>query len=461
MVELEPQRELPAEFLAAIGQNLPALLGVPAMAIGGLGAGTDGPISVAISNTGQVNSVVAVHPAHIDSLADTLGSVDEWLSTMGLRELSDLSGNSVGFYEGLLDLSPEASIALSAQRRYLVITGAEHIDIEPLSLRLPDAMIDVHYVDVMQAPGGPVIVRQRTNGHHHSAVVPPALETVAPQPPIIPEQTNPALEETMPEEIVHEETALHHTANAEALPTEETPLHQDAIHLDASPSTEPEAPYPEPVAEEVLDLTEVNPSVEMAPEPPITETSLLAASTFSVAPEPGPEPTIDLTEHAEPVSLGFENSDMELFPGGTYDVDKLPLIFDSTGTSVESISNEMFAVGASIVIVVSLPERRRDSPFEDRRKFRWDTSLDRIQLLNEHGFTQNGTHRKVHLFVENDRQPGHAAYVGALSRTAFQTQTESNAETAWFSITPSLTNDLFRLFRKGRLPNHESQRTIS
>ena len=119
MVELEPQRELPAEFLAAIGQNLPALLGVPAMAIGGLGAGTDGPISVAISNTGQVNSVVAVHPAHIDSLADTLGSVDEWLSTMGLRELSDLSGNSVGFYEGLLDLSPEASIALSAQRRYL------------------------------------------------------------------------------------------------------------------------------------------------------------------------------------------------------------------------------------------------------------------------------------------------------------------------------------------------------
>ena len=474
MVGLSPQPELPAEFLASIPQHLDSLLGEPTMAIGGWNSGTENPISVALSSTGQLSSIVAVHPDHIDSLPDTLTSVDEWLSPMSLRDLSDLSGNSVEFYEGLLNLSPEASITLSAQRRYLIVTAGEAISTDHLSQRLPDAHFDVLCLDVMHAPGCPVVVRQRGTG-----TLPPPPITTAPKKgalpvaPPIPEyalneaaQAQAAQDEAVPSEAVPDDAPAPVMSNQwtdVVVPgdTAETEIPEESLVADADVAdpdvAEAESPG-EQVVEEI-DLTELEAEPEVVS---LGEESALvhnSAHTFSVAPEVDSEETIDLTATPAPPAtmIGDDTPELHLAPGSTYDVDLLPLIFDSTGASIESISNEMFAVSDSIVIVVSLPDRRRDSPFEDRRKFRWDTSLDRIQLLNEHGFTRHRTRRDVHLFVENERQPGYAAYVGALSRIAFQTQTESNAETAWFSISPSLNNDFYKLIRKGRLPSHDAK----
>ena len=198
---------------------------------------------------------------------------------------------------------------------------------------------------------------------------------------------------------------------------------------------------------------------------------------FSIAPDPADhdesttdpnEVVIDLVEQDAATTIDLDDPAVNslaneaqallsptetLVPGAVYSLSGLPLLFDSSGESLTSISDELFAVERDIVLVAKLPERRRDNPFEERDRFRWDTSLERIQLLNEYGSNEHGEQRTAHLFVESDRQPQHAVYIGLLHRAAFQTH--PNSETAWFSIQPPVDADLHKLLKRGRIPQYQ------
>ncbi len=459
IVGLEQHFELPDEFLRSVPRQLDVVLETSTLAIGGWDNSSDGPLVLALGSTGQIVSVVAVNPGQLPALGDTLASIEYWLSSMTLPNLSELSGNSIEFYEGLLDLSPQSSIVLSPRRRFVLLTGVQDLDLAEVQARVPEADIDVVYLDVLRAPGGPAIIRRRSG----SAVVAPATQ-VAPlraEPVTVAPMTPPPVVEPGVEVVVDAPPPPTMAVHSPAIPD-----FAEIPEVDVAPMLDPDVSPLEPVASEYDFPVDV--SIPAVPDVMIDESddaTDVRASQFTVAPE-APElidltetpPTIDLSDTVNPPTPTGVPVVPHIEPGHTYDLDVLPLLFDATGSTLESISSELFAVNDAIVIVAALPERRRDTPFEDRHRFRWDTSLERIQLLNEHGFTLDGTRRAVHLFVESERQPNYAVYIGELSRTAFQTQTQAVGETAWFSIAPSLDSDLYRMLRKGRLPQHEQGR---
>ncbi len=448
MVNLQQQREVPQDVLRALGHQL-NVFDQPTLTIGGWDDAKDGPLLLALSRTGQLVSLIAVNPAQQASLVKTITSIDQWLAELDLRTLSELSGNSVVFYEGLIELSPESSIVLSPRRHYVLVTALEHIDTDALAEVLPRADIDVRYLDVLQAPGSPEIIRLRTSSTHTSYdhLPPPPVAKVTNFAPVDLPRMSVSPSPEIPNEIEPLE-GVAPPAPREAPTSDE--LEDSTLNGVAEVSSTEATPEPEQRAQQIEETTDRVDSFSVAPTPLPT----LSESNETIdLTEPAPIDEIDLNA-SETTSFAPVEIDGDIEPGKTYDLAVLPLLFDPTGESLESISNEMFAVRDAIVVVVALPERRRDTPFEERRRFRWDTSLDRIQLLNDNGRAADGHRREVHLFVESARQPNYAVYVGQLNRTAFQTQTDIKAETAWFSITPTLSHDLFRLLRRGRLPQH-------
>ncbi len=484
-------RSLPASFLSAVPTNVSAILNTPAMTIGGWEDSTDGPLALALDADGEVTIIIAVNADQLDAMHETLRSIDTWLSTMSLRDLSELSGNHIVFYEGLWELSPNSSIALAPTRHYVMLTALDELPIADWSAVLPDARFSVRYFDAVAAPGYPALVRGRSADAELSMVPPPLAAVTEPAP----------IAAVTPLEIV--------TADDE--PAERP--HLEPV-LDISVSDAPPAPVIDfsPVEIPRIDIVPPAPIPEdITPLEPVVAVEPAPVAGFSIAPEhanaehanvehadaeaadavaaeaaagveadTGVERDDDVDIEADVVDLiaadaamaidlddplvnGFVD-DLEsalvhdsaaLQPGMTYALNGLPLLFDATGESLISISDELFAVDDHIVLVVKLPERRRNSPFEERDRFRWDTALDRIQLLNDHSMNDRGQRRIVHLFVESDRQPEYAAYVGLLNRTEFQTQ--ADAETAWFTIEPRLDADLHRQLKRGRLPQHQSQ----
>jgi len=120
----------------------------------------------------------------------------------------------------------------------------------------------------------------------------------------------------------------------------------------------------------------------------------------------------------------------------------------------------MFAVPGHLVLVDKLPERRRQpSPFENPGRFRWDADGDQQTMLGNNLMDHHGT-RSIHLFVESDRQPGLATYVGLLSAAADNTAGKYSSS-MWFEITPKVSAPLWQLFRKGRLPELGAQPELS
>ena len=60
---------------------------------------------------------------------DRLDSIDRWLAPLRLRDLSDLTGDPVAFYEGLLDLQPDSTMSLNPSRRVVLVTALDTIDL--------------------------------------------------------------------------------------------------------------------------------------------------------------------------------------------------------------------------------------------------------------------------------------------------------------------------------------------
>lgn len=425
MVGLDQHDELPAEFLSLVPRRLESVLAEPVMRIGGWTDPTEGPLVLALTATGDLVSILAVPDAQLPQLGEMLESIDGWLSTLRLRELSKLSGNHESFYEGLWNLSPDTSITLSTTRRYVVLTAASDVlDEQPLFDLLPNAEIDVRYHDVFHAPSGPAVIRRRSGRR---------VETAA---------------SADPSRSVDELELLPIDIRQPDEPVEEVG------HLEVGP-TELASPEPEPIE---IPPVEIPPHQTLPDDIEPLESDSMPEPVIDLVAEPTIDPpaTIDLTYQTvslpeQPSFAQSGDATVDLRPGQTFLLHELPTLFDPLDDELQSVSDEIFTVRDHLVLVAKLPERRRATSFEERYRFRWDASIDHIKLLGRSGHTGTGT-RSVLLFVETDRQPGIATFVGTLNRISSESNSPVGVDSAWFSITPSLESELFRTLKKGRLP---------
>jgi hypothetical protein len=396
LVDLERDAELPADFTALLIRHVERFLDRSVMTLGSWADEEARPNVLTLDAAGGLISLVAVRAHEIGRVRERVRAIDSWLSAHRLRDLGASTDDPAAFYEGLWDLSPDASITLAATRRYVLLTAVENLEIDSWAKSLPDADIELQYFDVFHLPhNGPPIFRRRnaTAGDVERAET--AVSALAD-----------VIDLTVPE---------HATADVQHQ-TQDTAWVGDSISGD----------------ETTMPLVDhVNERIDEPQDAPST-VSLIDASVLAPMPQ--------------------------IRQGATFDLDRLPLLFDPLGADLTSISDELFAVDKHVVIVDKLPERRRRSPFADRSRFRWDATRDRIALLSKHRTGSDGSARSIHLFVETDRQSGYGVYVGLLRGIDFEQPT--NSDTAWFSIDPKLDLDLYRMLRKGKLPEHIRSATI-
>lgn len=361
LVGLEPSPHLPGEFADVLERRIDVFLDRPVLTVGAWRDEPARPDILVLDASGCLTSVLVIGPDDLVDLPSRVEGIETWLIPLRLRDLSDVNNNPASFYEGLWDLSPDASITLTAPHRTVIVTALDVIEL-PGRVTSGAHNIEIHYIDVFVALGGQApILKRRT----------PTLADMA-----------------------RDETAIAAAAG-------------------------------------LLDLT----GGKGDHLPPVTEPVT-----------------------ASPINPSVLSPALLISPGATLSIARLPLLFDPLGANLTSISNELFAVDQHLVLVENLPERRSKSPFEDRDRFRWDSSVNGIRLLNNHAFDSEEQPRKIHLFVETDRQSGYCVYVGELGRIASDDQ--ASQDTAWFSIEPTIDEDFYRLLRKGRLPRHIESATI-
>ena len=396
LVDLERDAELPAGFTAILTQHVERFLDRSVMTLGSWADEEARPNVLTLDAAGGLISLVAVRVHEIDHVRERVRAIDSWLSAHRLRDLGASTDDPAAFYEGLWDLSPDASITLAATRRYVLLTAAEDLEIDSWARSLPNATIELQYFDVFRLPqDGPPIFRRRNGSAADLERAETAVSALAD-----------VIDLTAPE---HATTDLQHQ-------TQDTPWVADSISGD------------ETTMPLVDDVTKRIDEPQGAP----SAVSPIDASVLSPTPH--------------------------IRQGATFALDRLLLLFDPLGADLTSISDELFAVDKHIVIVDKLPERRRQSPFADRSRFRWDATRDTIALLNKHRTGSDGSARSIHLFVETDRQSGYGVYIGVLRGIAFEQPT--NSDTAWFSIDPKLDAGLYRMLLRGKLPEHIQSSTI-
>lgn len=398
LVALTQGPVVPRGIGTAIAFNLASFVEEPGLAIGSWDQTVheDRPAVMSFTGEGTIVSVL-VNNMDADSVSvrDRISAIHNWLAPMQLRDLSQLFKEPGAFYEGLWDMSPNATIALQETRKYVVVTADQDTsDAEATIAEVGNADVDFVHLDVFTSDSGddPII-----RWHPQVAPAPPEPAT--------------RVRESKPRK----------KSRAAAKAQADTQAAEELKVVDA------------------VDVVETSAKKTASDGPPPPSASV-AAVDF-------PEP--------EPVDLRREEPDVTtpsgLLPGRTYPIETLPLIFDPSDEYLESISDEMFAVPGNLVLVDKLPERRRQpSPFENPGRYRWDAEADQQTIL-EASVTDEDAGRVVHLFMESERQSGLATYVGQL-RPAEENSAGRYSSSMWFDIEPKVAAPLWQLFRKGRLP---------
>lgn len=336
LVALEPSMTLPDGFRGLLSAKIEFFLDRPLLTIGSWDE-PNRPHVLALDASGHLVSIISVDDADTDSLPAVVESIVSWLTPLRLRDLSDLTSDPVTFYEGLWDLSPDASIALRREHQLVFITASTHLDVTSLVHRFDGWTVQINYLDVLNTADGTPIIKRR--------------------------------------------------------------------------------------------------SLDQA----TTDTKDIAKSTTSNG-------TAGLTKSPR------------IRPGATFPVDRLPLLFDPLGADLISISDELFAVDQQLVLVDKLSDQPRESPFEDRNRFRWHGLPEQIGLLAAYALDELDQQRTIHLFVETDRQSGYCVYIGEIS--PLDTESGLHASANRFSIDPPLDIELFRLLQNGQLPEHFHNSTV-
>ncbi len=393
LVGLAASPHLPENFVEILQRRIDVFLGRAVLTVGAWKNEPARPDVLVLDISGCLTSVLTVGPDDLNALPNRLSDINSWLANMRLRDLSDVSGDPAAFYEGLWDLSPDASITLSSRRRTVILTALDAVDV-PVEPSSNGPAVEIQYVDVFTTLGGGApILKRRTPTLADMARVETAISPLA--------------------DIID----LTHTDLSEVERSTKQSTHGYADAVSGDETT-------------------------MADPPRTTELSA-----------PSERPT-----RVSPIDASILSPTPRIRPGATFAIDRLPLLFDPLGANLTSISDELFAVDQHLVLVEKLPERRRETPFEDRNRFRWDSSPAEIQLLNTHGLDDEQRPRTTHLFVETERQSGYCVYIGELHR--IESPRHSTDRAAWFSVKPTLDSDLYRMLRKGRLPKHIESPTI-
>jgi hypothetical protein len=400
LVALTQGPVVPRGIGTAIAFNLESFVEEPGLAIGSWDQTVheDRPAVMSFTSEGTIVSVL-VNNMDADSVSvrDRITAIHDWLAPMQLRDLSQLFKEPGAFYEGLWDMSPNATIALQETRKYVVVTADQDTtDAEATIAEVGNAAVGFVHLDVFTSEAGDdPIIRWHPQ--------------VAPTPPESTEATEPE-----PTSRVRQSKPRKKARSA------------------------PKATAADKV--KVVDAVDaVGESAKKAATPPPPSASVAAVDL------PDPEP-VDLRQEEPDIT-----TPSGLLPGRTYPIETLPLIFDPSDEYLESISDEMFAVPGNLVLVDKLPERRRQpSPFENPGRYRWDAEADQQTML-EANVTGDEAGRVIHLFMESERQSGLATYVGQL-RPAEENSAGRYSSSMWFDIEPKVAAPLWQLFRKGRLP---------
>ena len=127
LVALTQGPEIPRGIGSAISYNLEAFVSEPGLTIGSWDQTVhdDRPATMSFTSGGTIVSVVVEHmDGDQVSLRDRIEAIQAWLAPMQLRDLSQLFTDPGAFYEGLWDMSPNATIALQDRRRFVVVTAS-------------------------------------------------------------------------------------------------------------------------------------------------------------------------------------------------------------------------------------------------------------------------------------------------------------------------------------------------
>ena len=413
LIALTPGVVMPRGLGSAIAFNLESFIEDPGLSIGSWDQTVHDDRPAAMSFTAQ-GTIVSVVVANMDGdsvpLAKRIEAIHAWLSPMQLRDLSQLFTEPVAFYEGLWDMSPNATIALQETRRYVVVTAdKDTTSIESIPADLGNALVDVVHLDVFTSDSGDDPIIRWSPGKGQPLASPTGATDGA-------------------------STAMQmNSIVSDPSDSPESSGNGPRVSVAADEST---PPLPDP-SEVVAARDRVVPAV--------VDVSDVADESVETAVQEGS------TESAP--AVGTPRGDHEAFiPGRTYQIGTLPQLFDPNDDRLESISDEMFAVPGHLVLVDKLPERRRQpSPFENPGRYRWDADAE-LQTMLESNLTDRSGSRVLHLFVESDRQPSLATYVGLLT-TASDNKAGRYSTSMWFDIDPKVNAPLWQLFRKGRLPD--------
>jgi len=411
---------IPRGLGSAIAFNLDSFIEEPGLSIGSWDQTVHDDRPAAMSFTAQ-GTIVSIVVANMDGekvpLKKRIEAIHAWLSPMQLRDLSQLFTEPAAFYEGLWDMSPNATIALQETRRYVVVTAEQ--DTTPLASipsELGNAVVDFVHLDVFTSESGDDPIIRWSPGKGQPLASPSgatdAAATAMQMNSIVSDPSDPS----------------DSSGSADA-------AGNGASVDDAADEAVP--PPPEP-SEVVDDIDLVAPAV---------------ADASDAVDDADETAVVEVGSAEPPPPRGTPPGDNEAFsPGHTYQIGTLPQLFDPNDDRLESISDEMFAVPGHLVLVDKLPERRRQpSPFENPGRYRWDADAE-LQTMLESNLTDRSGDRVLHLFVESDRQPSLATYVGLLT-TASDNKAGRYSTSMWFDIDPKVNAPLWQLFRKGRLPD--------